>query len=343
MQFIDVTELAGVRSVVSTFRRPGTPVRFVLYPMIHLGEAGFYAAVTEHLRSCDIVVVEGVDQRSAPVRALTASYRWLRGSDRLTLAVQHIDYESLGVRIVHPDMTREEFLDGWRRIPLRYRIAAYLLVPFFVAGMRLFGTRRFIARHLTKQETMSHHWGPLDEWDEGPFDELVLHRRDRLLTEALAALHEEEHLRPVTVGVLYGAGHMPAVADALWALGYRPVSAEWLTVFEFVSPEPVEPVEPVESGSPGPRDRDAGRKLSGGANFAGQAVRPHHRTPAVRRDRLLFRVPAEPGHPWWIPGTPRSEPPEERSWASSVSVKSPRSSCAPQSGSRSSSSPPTPW
>jgi hypothetical protein len=34
--------------------------------------------------------------------------------------------------------------------------------------------------------------------------------------------------------VVYGAGHVPAVVRALLArYGYRPRSAEWLTVFDF--------------------------------------------------------------------------------------------------------------
>ncbi len=49
MQIIEVTELA-VRSAVIRLRRTGTPLQFVLYPMIHMAEPAFYAAVTRRLR-----------------------------------------------------------------------------------------------------------------------------------------------------------------------------------------------------------------------------------------------------------------------------------------------------
>jgi hypothetical protein len=39
---------------------------------------------------------------------------------------------------------------------------------------------------------------------------------------------------PVAVGVVYGAGHMPAVIHGLLdRYGYQPQGAEWLTVFDF--------------------------------------------------------------------------------------------------------------
>jgi hypothetical protein len=55
-------------------------------------------------------------------------------------------------------------------------------------------------------------------------------RDDRLLT-VLCRLHEESCDEDIEVAVVFGAGHMPAV---VWSLmdryGYRPRSADWLTV-----------------------------------------------------------------------------------------------------------------
>jgi hypothetical protein len=38
---------------------------------------------------------------------------------------------------------------------------------------------------------------------------------------------------PIVVGVVYGAGHMPAVVRALAACGFKPRNAEWLTAFGY--------------------------------------------------------------------------------------------------------------
>lgn len=237
MQYIEVTELAGVRSALVRFRSRGTALAFELYPMIHLAEPAFYEQVTARLRaSCDLVIAEGVEGSTA-ARALTRSYRGLAGHERLGLVVQDIDFATLGVPVVCPDMTGEEFDDRWRRLPLRERAAMAALVPAYIAGMRLFGTRRFLARHLQLEDL------PGDAEEESAdfspeVEDLVVHRRDRLLIDAVTHVHRARAGRaePFTAGILYGAGHMRAVTTALMDLGYRPAGSQWLTVFTLDDP-----------------------------------------------------------------------------------------------------------
>ncbi|MFD0662033.1 hypothetical protein [Thermocatellispora tengchongensis] len=122
MQIIEVTELAGVRSAVMTFRHPAARLRFVLYPMIHVGEPEFYAQVQEELRGCDIVLAEGVNGLSLSMRARIASYRLVTKNDRFALVPQHIDYAGLDAAVIRADMTGREFTALWRKIPLVSRI-----------------------------------------------------------------------------------------------------------------------------------------------------------------------------------------------------------------------------
>jgi len=42
MQFIE-SSIVGLRSAVTTFTRPVTPLRFILFPMVHVGEQQFYS------------------------------------------------------------------------------------------------------------------------------------------------------------------------------------------------------------------------------------------------------------------------------------------------------------
>ncbi|GAA4571767.1 hypothetical protein [Planotetraspora kaengkrachanensis] len=233
MQFIEVTELCGVRSAVITFRRPGSALRFVVYPMIHLGEPRFYAQVEQRLYAHDLLVVEGVGD-SPTTRALTAAYRRLEGSSRLALVVQRIDLRAVGVPLINPDMTADAVEEGWRRIPFHERVLVRLLIPVYIIQMRLFGTRRVIARHLAREEQGEYDPALTDQ--STPLRELMLHERDRLLIRALHSIHQERCAEHILVGVIYGAGHMHAVVDALWNLGYRPCDAEWLTVFDIDPP-----------------------------------------------------------------------------------------------------------
>ncbi|GAB2967790.1 hypothetical protein GCM10023080_033120 [Streptomyces pseudoechinosporeus] len=233
MQFIEVTELAGVRSAVIRFRKPGAGLEFLLFPMIHLGEADFYQEVTVRLRRrCDLVIAEGVGKGSVSADALVASYARLDGHERLGLVVQDIDFDTLGMPVVCPDMGGEEFEEGFRRLPLKERVMLAAMVPAVTAGMRLFGTRRYLARHLATEDLLSEAEEATADFLPG-LEDLVMRRRDRLLVRALMDFHRgsADRTGSFTIGVVYGAEHMRAAADALVGLGYHASDADWLTVF----------------------------------------------------------------------------------------------------------------
>ncbi len=48
MQYIEASVI-GVRSAVITLKRRATPLRFVLIPMVHVAEPGFYREVVDYL------------------------------------------------------------------------------------------------------------------------------------------------------------------------------------------------------------------------------------------------------------------------------------------------------
>ena len=117
MQLIEVSSFA-MRSAVIRLRRSGTPLEFVLFPMIHQATPAFYAEIMARLGRCQLIVAEGVGKTA--------------------------------------------------------------------------------------------------------------------VVQALEAVHQQRSQEPISVAVVYGAAHMPAVARALAArYGYRPMGAEWVTVFSF--------------------------------------------------------------------------------------------------------------
>src|SRR5262245_53720775 len=129
MQLIE-TSVVGVRSAVITMQRPGTQLRIVLFPMLHIGTAAFYREVTKRLCNCQVVVVEGIRGESVMTRALTTAYRTPARSKRLGLVVQDIDYGELvkaGVELLTPDMTREQVDQGFQTVPLPHRIGVVAL------------------------------------------------------------------------------------------------------------------------------------------------------------------------------------------------------------------------
>jgi hypothetical protein len=220
----------GLRSAVIEMRRPGGPLRFVLFPMVHVGEPSFYEAVMEQLRGCDIVVAEGIAGRSRAVSALTLSYRLVR-CGRLGLEVQNLDLSSLGVPVVRPDMTGAEFDRRWRGVPFLQRLMIWLSLPVFIPVVFLFGTRARLAGHLSLDD--DHGLGRYVEGFEN-FDKVIRDDRDRLLIDALASIDKTRGEEPLRVGVVYGAAHVAPVVHVLSArFGYVARAAAWLTVFDY--------------------------------------------------------------------------------------------------------------
>jgi hypothetical protein len=235
VQIIEVTDLA-VRSAVIRLRRRETPMQFVLYPMIHMAAPGFYSAVTKRLKRADVVVVEGVGgggQRSSVLLgALTLSYTVLRFNRRAKLVKQDIDYSTLGMPVLRPDVSLEEFRTSWRRVPPCQRLLLWCVLPFVIVVRLLGGTRTIWSRAMEQNDLPS----PEEEDADlaGHFaevDAVVLGERDARLLAALYQLHEERKDEDIAVAVVYGAGHVPAIVRGLNdRYGYRPRSADWLTV-----------------------------------------------------------------------------------------------------------------
>ncbi|GEM_PF-769147 len=293
MQIIEVTGL-GVRSAVIRLRRRDTPLQFVVYPMIHVGQATFYADVTSRLRSAQVIVAEGVgpgaSRRSSVLfAALTLSYTILKFNRRAGLVEQDIDYQALGVPVVNPDVDADEFRTSWRRIPLAYRLMMWCALPVVIIGRLFGGTEAIWSRAVEVNDLLS-------DQDE----EMATHapelagafggERDNRLIAALQRLHEERASEAIEVAVVYGAGHVPSFVHRLRDLyGYVAHAAEWLTVAD-LSDTPVPPERVLIPGQTVGRSKATVREKA--------AVRTKAtvlESPPVRRPTLVLggRAPAQ--------------------------------------------------
>jgi hypothetical protein len=233
VQIIEVTDLA-VRSAVIRLRRRETALQFVLYPMIHIAKPAFYAAVAARLKRADVIVAEGVGggrgKGSVLVGALTLSYRVTRFNRRAKLVEQHIDYAALGVPVVRPDVSHDEFAAGWRRVPPAHRLTMWCVLPLVVVARLFGGTRMIWSRSMEQNDLPSYEQEDAADWSPELEAAFGGERDDRLLA-ALYRLHEERSGEAIEVAVVYGAGHVPTVVRRLMSrYGYRPRSADWLTV-----------------------------------------------------------------------------------------------------------------
>lgn len=222
MEFIE-SGVFGIRSAVITLTHRTTPLRFVLFPMVHMAEQQFYDEVAARARLCQLIVAEGAPSTFAPAQEWMAQQRWGRFVDQ----VAGLRLESLGVT-VHWEAELED-RPASPREQLMSRVAD-------VAGAALIGFRKFIdPRTLPGLDQAEAYVESALNLTGGWFDRMweynIVTVRDAWLVRKLDDVHHDRAAEPVRAGVVFGAGHMPAVASHLCGrLGYIAASAEWLTV-----------------------------------------------------------------------------------------------------------------
>lgn len=219
MQFIE-SSIVGVRSAVLTLARRASPMRFQLFPMVHIGERSFYDQVTTRLGNCAIIVAEGVTKGFTPMQDRMSRVRF----DDLVDQNVALDIDALGVPVFWEYTPRPPESRG-------ERLGATAMDSVDAIVLRLLGRYGDPLRMPSLDEADDHD----DRWVDGRagkwLRDRIVDRRDDALKRRLTALHEEHHARPFTVAVVYGAAHMPAVVEHLRGeYGYYVKDAEWLVV-----------------------------------------------------------------------------------------------------------------
>ncbi|MER7976009.1 hypothetical protein [Streptomyces sp. NPDC095817] len=229
MQIIEVTGYA-VRSAVITMRRTGTPLEFVIFPMLHVASPTFYSQIRVRLRECDLVVVEGIRGRSVGVSALTLAYRFAPRRRRNGLQEQR-DARLLpeDVPVINPDVTAAEAIADLKELSRWTYALLMVAAPVMGLVFALRGPRAFLDEDLAVEDLPPTLRAELMADD--PLEHALTDRRDRRLLDALGEIHAERGDEPLRVAVVYGAGHVPAIVHGLRDRhGYRPREADWLTV-----------------------------------------------------------------------------------------------------------------
>ncbi len=226
MQFLESSVL-GLRSARHRLAAPDHPAEVTLFPMIHIGEAGFFDRVASEALAHDVVLVEGVRARS--VWLLTRAYRWAP-LKRLGLVAQTaIGPDPGGAEVILADVSPAEFERLWRALPPWQRLAIALGAPAYGLWLRLTASRATLARRqcttdLHDRDVILAHDTPAG----GPLS-VILHARDANLARMLRGELEKACKTPRRIAVVYGAAHMPAVMAELRAHGaFRPVESAWL-------------------------------------------------------------------------------------------------------------------
>ncbi|TDW92424.1 hypothetical protein [Kribbella sp. VKM Ac-2566] len=228
MQIIE-NSIVGTRSAVLRLTRRGGGPAIVIFPMLHVADPRFFRAVESRLRECDLLVVEGIQGESAAADGLTATYRVMPVNEESGLVEDDIPYGDLGVPLVAPDLSGEEFQEGFQKLSWKVRALTWASVPVVSIGQFFAGRRTLLSPDIevndlpTAQDELRS-----EQWDD--FLDLLLDRRDGRAVAAVAEVVRERGDEDIEVAVVYGARHVPGILRGLYGLGYRVVSADWLVV-----------------------------------------------------------------------------------------------------------------
>ena len=187
MQFVE-SSMMGVRSARLSLTSRAAGCRVTLFPIVHVGEPKFYELTYEDALAHDIGLFEGV--RSPITARVTRSYRWLVGSRSMAgLIVQPRLTAAEGpARLIHADLTAEEFATEWRAIPRWQRAAIYFLAPLVGLHRRWFSTRSKLAKDMACEDQPTFAGLLAMTPETGGLTQAILHARDGRLLEKLSAI-----------------------------------------------------------------------------------------------------------------------------------------------------------
>ncbi len=234
MQIIE-SSILGVRSARLVLKHNTSKVTVILFPMIHVGEASFYTTVYADAFSHDYVLTEGV--KSPVTRRLTRTYKWIVKKRGIGLCVQPAwpSQDDVSAKIVHADLSTEEFMNAWQEISLKMRFLIYIFSFIVAFRNRWFITRDKLARDASLDDLPSR--DSYISWDPelSVMQQLIIDKRDQRLIEKLNTVLVECANVDTTIAVVYGARHMPAVISELCKKGgFHVSSSEWMTVYSML-------------------------------------------------------------------------------------------------------------
>ncbi len=207
-----------------TFNHPESRLRFTLYPMFHIGRPEFYAEVSRDLPRFRYLLLEGVSWHARPPRRM-----YDLAAENLGLAAQETSLVlPPAAERVNVDMPRDAFRPLFGRLPAGQRLVLVFLRRVLWAVLLFPGARRSMRLFLVQREP--HAW----RRDVGMREARALlgTARDACIAERIEGFFQEHRdaASDTYAAVLFGAGHMPAIAARLHRLGFAPGSRKWLDV-----------------------------------------------------------------------------------------------------------------
>ncbi len=179
-----------------------------LFPMAHVGDAGFYRQISRAFPTNSIVLLEGVTDEH---HLLTNQLSYKRMARKLGLSEQHEAFEPARGKLVRADVDISEFTTN--------TIGMLNLVT-------LLHTQGLTAQNLS----LLLNFPDSPQLEAELFGDLLGKRNRHLLAELKARLPETDHII-----IPWGAAHMPGISAAIQQEGFRLDSTQRYVVIHFGS------------------------------------------------------------------------------------------------------------
>ena len=185
-------------------RNDGKTIQLV--PMAHIGEADFYQKLSQSFPTNAVVLMEGVTDDS---NLLTNRIINKRMATSLGLTEQHEEFHPVRAKLVMADVDVEQFTPN---------------TIGFLNLVMLIHAKGLNVENVLKVLQFS----PPPHFEEQLFDDLLGKRNRHLLDELQARLSQPEQII-----VPWGVAHMPGIAKAIQASGFRLDGTHEYTVIRF--------------------------------------------------------------------------------------------------------------
>lgn len=185
-------------------RNDGKTIQLV--PMAHIGEADFYQQLSQSFPTNAVVLMEGVTDNS---NLLTNRITYKRMATSLGLTEQHEEFHPARAKLVMADVDVEQFTPNTIGF-------LNLVMLIHAGGLNLENVLKVLQ------------FSPPPHFEQQLFDDLLRKRNQHLLGELQTRLSQPEQII-----VPWGVAHMPGIAEAIQASGFRLDQTHEYTVIRF--------------------------------------------------------------------------------------------------------------
>jgi hypothetical protein len=236
---------AALQCAVSHLRAPNSDVEIILYGVVHIADADYYARVQQDLDSYDVVLYEGVAPGStAPTeedKTLGELQKAMGELLGLTFQKDGIDYTRQN--LVHADMNMDqlkEALGGGSINPMGQMMDAEQMKQMapMMKMAASFGKVLMENNPQMRNRLKMQMGGQLGNADGDQLAKglgenaakAILIDRNKVVMDVLA--RQLETTKSGTVAIFYGAAHMPDFVERLAEQGYTVTSKRWMTAWK---------------------------------------------------------------------------------------------------------------